>query len=353
MTAVSVLLPCRDAGETLEACLESLWRQSFGEFEVVAVDDGSRDATPEILDREAGRESRLRVVSTAGEGIVPALSRAADEARAPLLARMDADDLAHGRRLELQVARLEESPDLAACGTGVRFFPRRRLGSGMRRYEAWLNSMDSPDRIRRELFVECPVAHPSLMIRSEALRDAGGYREEGWPEDYDLILRLHGAGMRCGNVARRLHLWRLGPERLSMSSERYSPDAFRRCKVHHLLGGALPAGRPVAVWGAGAVGKAFGLELMRQGGRVDAWVDLDPGKIGEEIHGAPVLSPEGFTWRAEAWPWSGRDSGPGDPAPEGRPYVLAAVGTPGARGEIREWLASAGLEELADFRAVA
>ncbi len=344
---VSVLLPCRNAEGTLRDCLRSLARQTFRDFEVVAVEDDSDDATPGILRRAARADDRVRVVPGPGEGIVPALQRGVEEARGELLARMDADDLAHGRRLELQVRELEARPGLAACGTGVRFFPRARLGSGMRRYEGWLNSLIAPEEVRRDLFVECPVAHPALMMRREVLDDAGGYRDPGWPEDYDLILRLHRAGARCGNLERRLHLWRLGPDRLSARSPRYSPDAFRRCRVHHLLRGFLPEDRPVVVWGAGSVGKGFGRELKRQGGRLDAWVDLDPRKVGQRIHGAPVLNPEGFG----AW-WEDPAAGPA-PDRTAPPYVLAAVGTPGARGEIMRFLDGAGLSEIRDYRAVA
>lgn len=346
---VSVLLPCRNAQGTLEDCLRSLTRQTFDDFEVVAVEDASADATPGILGEAARADDRLRVIPGPGEGIVPALRCGVEAARGDLLARMDADDLAHRRRLELQVEAMDRRPELAACGTAVRFFPRRSLGSGMRRYERWLNSLADPEELRRDLFVECPVAHPTLMIRPRALAEAGGYRDPGWPEDYDLILRLHRAGVRCGNVGRRLHLWRLRPDRLSMRSDRYSGEAFRRCKVHHLLRGFLPEERPVVVWGAGAVGKAFGRELKRQGGRLDAWVDLDPRKIGERIHGAPVLSPEELlTDRA-----SRQEPGVAGLGSTRRPYVLAAVGSPGARGEIREWLDAGGLTELEDYRAVA
>lgn len=339
---VSVLLPCRDAAATLEASLRSLADQSFSDFEVVAVDDGSRDSTGELLDAWAGRDERMRVLRTEPRGLVPALNEAVGAARGGLLARMDADDVAHPERLELQVSFMEAaSPELAACGTGVRHVPREDIGSGLLRYEEWLNGLRTPEELRRALFVECPVAHPTLMIRARALEHLDGYRDEGWPEDYDLVLRLHAAGMRAANVDRALLRWRRGEDRLSRTSPRYSRDAFRRCRVHFLLEGALPAGRPVVVWGAGSVGKRFCRELRSRGGDVDAWVDVAPGKIGQEIHGLPVLSPRELS----------EEVGPG--GSERLPYVLSAVGTPGARDEIREELTRMGLRELRDFRAVA
>lgn len=330
---VSVLLPCRDAADTLPEAARSLERQTLREFEVVAVDDGSRDETGDVLREWARGDARVRVLKSGGDGLVPALRLAASEARAPLLARMDADDVAHPRRLERQVAFLEERRE-AACGSGVVLFPRGRLGSGLRRYERWINGLHTPAEVARDLLVECPVAHPTLVIRRSALRAVGGYRDRGWPEDWDLLLRLHLAGMRAANVPERLLLWRHHPERLSFTAGEYSRDAFARCRVHYLLAGHLPPDRPVLVWGAGRVGKTFVREMRRQGRTPDAFVDVDPRKVGEEIHGLPVHPPPFLEEEPEA-------------------YVLAAVGSPGARREIRGHLRGLGRREPADFRAVA
>ncbi len=333
---LSILLPCRDSHAFLGGCLASLRAQTLAEFEVLAVDDASTDGTRRCLERWARRDARVRVLAGEGRGITAALTLAADRAATGMLARMDADDMAHPRRLELQWRFLEQRTDVAACGTGVRYFPRHRMGSGYRRYEAWLNSLHDPEAIDRDLFVECPLAHPTLMIRAEALGEVGGYRECGWPEDYDLVLRLHRAGRRLANLPEVLLRWRIVADRLSMRSSRYSAAAFRRCKVHHLLRGYLPPGRPVVVWGAGRVGKPLARELLRHQLQPAAFVDLDPRKIGEEIHGAVVHPP--------AW-LSDRQSP--------RPFVLAAVGSPGAREEIRESLDGMGYEERVDYRALA
>jgi glycosyltransferase involved in cell wall biosynthesis len=335
--AVSILLPCRDAGPFLQACSDSLERQSLSDYEVLAVNDGSHDATAELLGAWAARDSRVSVLNVERQGLVAALSLAAGAAGAPILARMDADDLAHPERLARQLALLAARPDLAACGTGVELFPVDRVGPGYARYARWLNGLHSPEDVWRDLLVECPIGHPTLMIRASVLRALGGYRDCGWPEDYDLILRLHAAGMRAANVPAALLRWRVREDRHSLSSERYSPAAFRRCKVHYLRTVFLPAGRPLVVWGAGKVGKPFARELLRQGSEVSAFVDLDPRKIGQEIHGAPVLSPADFA----------------RPADESGPYVLVAVGSPGAREDIRLALTDLGWREIDDYRVCA
>jgi len=331
--AISVLLPCRDAVPHLAACIESLRAQTVRRVGVLAIDDGSKDGTLDILDEWAAEDSRVRI-EAGGRGLVGALQTATELARAPLIARMDADDIANARRFEEQAAWLAAHPDVAACGTGVELFPRSAIGSGYRRYEAWINSLETPDDVNRDLLVECPVAHPALMVRSSALKSVGGYRDMGWPEDYDLVLRIHAAGMRIGNVPETLLRWRVTPGRLSLRSSVYSPSAFRLCKVHFLRENLLPSNRPLVVWGAGRVGKPLARDLAASGVQPAALVDLDPRKIGQEIHGAPVIRPEELPSIAGA-------------------YVLGAVGSPGAREDIRHALRTMGRNELEDFRMVA
>lgn len=311
------------------------------------MDDGSRDRTRDLLERWAAEDGRVRVLETspADRGLVAAVRLAASRARAPLLARMDADDVSLPRRLERQASMLAGNPELAASGAGVRYFPDEEVGPGYRRYQRWLNGLRGPEELRRDLFVECPVAHPTLVVRRSAYRALGGYRDAGWPEDYDLLLRLHRAGMRAANAPEVLLRWRLRPDSLSRTSEAYAPAAFRRCKAHFLAAGFLPEDRIPVVWGAGSVGKRLATALRDAGRPPGAFVDLDPGKIGQEIHGLPVWSPEGF---ARRFPAPGEEAGAG-----GRAYPLAAVGREGARAEIRSWLAAAGWSEPEDFRAVA
>jgi glycosyltransferase involved in cell wall biosynthesis len=335
---LSVLLPCRDAAEFLDPCVESLLVQTEARFELLAVDDGSRDETPDRLRTWARRDPRVRVIEGAGLGIVDALRRAVASARGRFLARMDADDVAHPERLATQLELLQMRPALAGCGSRIRFFPRSALGTGYRRYERWLNGLTEAAEIARDLFVECPIAHPTLVVRREAIEAVGGYRAVEWPEDYDLVLRLHAGGFQLANVERSLLDWRVHPGRLSMTSERYTASAFQRCKAHHLVRAFLPQEPEIVIWGAGRVGKGFARRFVEQDGAppIAAFVDLDPRKIGQIVHGAPVLDPDALMGRLSA-----------------ATYVLIAVGSPGARAEIRGALDGMGLREIERYRAVA
>lgn len=331
---LSVLLPVRNGEGVIRSALDSLSRQTFSDFEVIVVDDGSTDGSWEVLQAIAKADPRLRVFTRDPMGIVPALEFARAQARGLYLARMDADDGAFPERFQRQMEVMTSDRRIVLCGTGIVYFPRETVQDGALRYESWINGLTTHDALVRDLFVECPIPHPTFLLRADVVELVGGYREMGWPEDYDLVLRLWEAGGRFGKVPEILLRWREGEERLSRTHSTYSEDAFRRCKVHFLLRTHLRKGRGVVVWGAGPVGKSFARELVAQGGTLLAFVDLDPRKVGQEIQGVRVLLAD------EALRLPGA-------------FSVAAVGKAGGREEIREALRKAGRVESEDFVAVA
>ena len=321
---MSVVVPVRDGEAFLDEALRSIAEQTHEELEVVVVDDGSRDASGDIARDWASRDSRFRVVSQEPLGFVAASQRACAEARGDYVAAMGADDVARPRRLEVQLAALR-SEGLDACGGGVSYFPDAT--DGLVRYERWLNSLTTVEAAARDLFVECPIGHPTLFARAGAI----SYRAVDWPEDYDLVLRLWAGGGRFRNVNEVVLDWRDHPARLARTDERYSLAAFARCKVHYLREHVL-RGRPAVVWGSGPVGKLHARALLDAGVEVAAFVDVDPRKIGKRIYGIPVLA---------------HDDGPRDGV------VLGAVAGEAARARLRALALEQGRREGEDFVAVA
>jgi len=331
--ALSVLLPIRDAAPYLSQTITSLRCQTFEDFEVIAVDDGSEDSTPRLLSEWAREDPRVRILSTGKRGLVPALSAGLEACRGRLLARMDGDDIAMPSRFAEQSAFLSTHPEVRVLGSRCRLFPRSRLHEGMRRYERWLNAACSPADIRRELFVESPLCHPTVMAYREDILAAGGYIESDEPEDYDLWLRLASRGLAMAKLPQTLLLWRDRPLRATRTDPRYAREAVLRLKARHLVEWGLPSRRDVGIWGSGPLGKRWGKALRALGLEPRLFVDIDPRKIGGRVAGAPVISPDEL----------------GSP---GEPFLLAAVGAEGARDEIRGRLTRRGWHETVHFRCV-
>lgn len=328
---VSVLMPVRDAAATLDEAVGSILAQTFSDFELLAVDDGSTDGSLDRLRALAEADPRLRVIARPREGLVPALNAGLAAARGPLVARMDADDISLPSRLAAQVAFLDAHPDVDVAGCLVECFPRARLSEGMRRYEAWLNEVVTPGQVASELYVESPLVHPSVVFRRDVVVAAGGFRDGPFPEDFDLWLRLHAAGRRMAKVPEVLFRWRDGPGRLTRTDPRYSEAAFRALKADHLVSGFLRDRREAQVCGAGPLARAFGRELTLRGVRVVRHLDVDPRKVGRTVGTGAVVV---------AWAEVGRFTD--------LPMVCA-VGQRGARPRIRAELSAIGFREGVDF----
>lgn len=252
MPAISVLVPVRDAGAFLGPSLRSLWRQTWNDIEVVAVDDGSVDGSGERLERAARRDPRLRVLHLPRVGLPRALNAGLAAARGRLVARHDADDLSHRRRLELQHAWLAAHPRTTVVGCRLRLLPPSFAGVGMRRWAEWHNQLLDHEAMAREVLVDSPLAHGTALLRRAALERAGGWRDRDWPEDVDLWVRLLAAGARLGKVPRTLYAWRQHEASATRRDPRYRRDAFdalRRTVIERQL--ARP-GRALALVGVGS-----------------------------------------------------------------------------------------------------
>lgn len=330
---VSVLLPVHAAAGTLAACLRSVARQTWTDFECVIVDDGSHDASPSIAERVARADRRFRLLRSDRRGLVQALNLGVAACRGDLIARLDADDLMHRRRLAAQVGALGADSSLCGVGTHVRLFPRHHLRPGRLAYEAWLNTIANADDVRREALVECPLAHPTWAFRCQVLRRFA-YRAVPWPEDYDLLLRVLAAGGNVGVVPQRLLSWRDRPQRLSRTDPRYGLDRFVQAKAHFLCTGLLAARADYLLWGYGSTGRRLARALLGLGRRPRAIVELHRGRLGNRILGAPVIAPGDLDRH------------------RGVPLLVSVAGsTP--RTEIRASLVALGFAECRDFVCVA
>ena len=273
MPEVSVVLPVFNAAATIERAVRSILDQSLREIELIVVDDGSTDATADIVGGIC--DPRLRLVGCPHRGVAAAANTATELARAPLIARMDADDYSLPRRLERQVELLHRrSLDIVGCRVRI-VDEDQQSASTLQRYQRWINEETIDGQQMAALrFVEFPLVNPTILARRGYFEL--GYRDGDFPEDYDLLLRAVEHGMRLGKVDEALLDWTDQPRRLTRTDARYSPEAFDRCRRRHLLTGPLRGARDVDLWGVGKTGKPWLKWLKSCGISVRRGYDVNP-----------------------------------------------------------------------------
>lgn len=311
---ISVVLPVFNAVGTLREAISSVLGQAGVAFELIVVDDSSTDNSMALASEFD--DARLRVMRNAGpKGVVGAANTGICAARGAWVARMDADDLAMPGRLERQLAYACEHPESGVVAGMVE--PMESCGPGMDRYIDWVNTLPDHESMAANRFIESPVVNPSAMVRRDWLGRVGGYRDVPWAEDHDLWLRLLEIGCLFGRVPELVLQWRDSPGRLTRSDPRYGEAARMTMRAHFLARMTAVMERGVVICGAGKTGKMLAKNLINEGVKVHHFLEVNPRKHGQRIHGALVKEAHQL------------------PAGEDRPLLIGAVGTPGGRPRVR------------------
>ncbi len=323
---VSVVMPVYNAESTVIQALNSLRAQTIPNLEIIVVNDGSTDGTLNLLHRQKD----IELLDHSHRGIAPALNDGLAAASGDYIARMDADDLCHPARLELQASFLDVYSDVGLVGCRVAFGGDRERQAGYATYVDWINGLLSPSDIMLNRFIESPFAHPSVMFRRELFETFGAYRDGPYPEDYELWLRWMANGVKMAKVDEELLTWSDPPDRLSRTDSRYSIDAFYRIKAEYLsmwLAKNNPHHPSVIIWGAGRITRKRAAVLKEFGIRVTRYIDLKPRTLE---CGTPVIHHDEIPDPKEC-------------------FVLSMVGNRGARGKIRTFLQGRDFSEGKNF----
>ncbi len=266
---ISVLVPVYNGMPYLPETIESIRAQTFVDFELIALDDGSTDASAQYLSSVA--DKRLRVERLQRGGLSAALNHGLRIARAPIVARIDADDVALPDRLRLQFEFLSQHPECVALGCQSQHINERGEAVGEGRYPT------SPAAIRWEALFRSPVLHPGSMYRRDHVLALGGYRKEfDVAEDYDLWTRL----LTRGTLANL-------PQQLL----RYRIHSRSVCAVHkdrQVRQGGRIAGAYIASLEAGIEGRCMdGLYLFLATGQPPESCSMD--EIIDAFHAARIF----------------------------------------------------------------
>ena len=182
MKAISVLMPTYNAGRYVAEAIQSVLQQSFEDWELVIVDDGSTDDTREII--RSFSDTRIRLLCN-GHDFIGSLNMGLDAARGKYIARMDADDVMHPDRLKIQYAIMEEEPEITVCGSWIRIFGENKPGIVPTSFKGKLTD------IYGLLLKKSPLYHPTVMMRSKFLRrHALRYERYCCAEDYKLWFEI-------------------------------------------------------------------------------------------------------------------------------------------------------------------
>lgn len=239
--AVSVLMPSFNAGTFLRVAVESVLLQSFTDLELIIVDDGSTDDSFEALD--GLNDGRIRVVRNKQNlGLVESRNIALAHAQAPLIACLDADDIALPTRLEKQVARFEADPNLALLGSQAYLVDAQGKPFGV------VDVPSSSQEIRRTILRHNNIVQSSVMARRSVLNAVGGYpRDFSLAEDYALWLRVI-MDYKVMNLAERLVCYRIHERQVSIQKLQKMVQTVRTIQSQawlefHMsgkIGGVLP-----------------------------------------------------------------------------------------------------------------
>lgn len=231
---LSVILPYFNAENTISFAIESLLKQTFTNFQVLAVDNNSVDSSASIIKQYAEQDSRIVMISEKKQGVVYAHNAGAIHANTEFLARMDADDVALPSKFQRQIDFLLKNPDKDAVATCVEYEPYASNNEGFERFVNWSNSVCSFEDIYLSQFIELPIVHPTAMWRREVGERFGNCLSGSFPEDYEMWLRWLRNGVRVEKLPEKLLVWKDSAARLTRTDPIYSVDSFFKIKTKYL-----------------------------------------------------------------------------------------------------------------------
>lgn len=283
LNQVSIIMPVKNAMPFLRECIASVVGQSYSHWELIAVDDHSSDASLQFLKKRAGKSSKIKVLTSGGHGIIPALQMGYKFATGSLITRMDADDIMHPDKLSLMVSEWDKSGPGSLIVGLVKYFSEKELGHGYQDYVRWLNDLTSNAKNYDDIFRECPIPSPCWLIHRGDFESCGGFESQLYPEDYDLAFRFREANLTLKPVCKTIHYWRDHPDRTSRNNPIYLDNLFAALKMHHFLHQDRRHEIPLILWGAGRKGKKIAKELIQKKTSF-IWISNNTKKTGLSIY---------------------------------------------------------------------
>ncbi len=281
---ISILMPVKNAAPFLQECIDSILNQTYTDWELIAIDDHSSDQSFNVLKAASEHDSRVQVLNNEGEGIIKALQLAYAQSKGDFITRMDADDICMPNKLkDMHDQLLNHGTGYLATGL-VQYFADNGVGDGFKKYELWLNTLNSQGAAFTEIYKECPIPSPCWMLRREDLDRCGAFNSAVYPEDYDLCFRFYKYDLKPIAARETLLKWRDHSGRTSRNDSNYIEEKLLAIKCYYFLEIDLNKDHELILWGAGRRGKFIAKYLVEQNIPF-TWVCNNEKKIGKDIYG--------------------------------------------------------------------
>ena len=318
---VSIIMAVKDTAPYLHDCIQSIIEQTYQNWELIAVNDHSTDATPQILEHFAKTDSRIRVFHSDRPRLIPTLQRGYKEVRGTLINRMDSDDKMPDYKLEVLVSEWQKlgRGHVIAGGT-EHFVDEGEVGDGFLRYERWLNEVARTSTHYEQIYKECVIPSHCWLIHREDFDAVGAFEPIVYPEDYDLCFRMYRHKLKVIGIPVILHYWRDRSNRISRTWEEYEDNRYFDLKMRFFYELDRDRSRPLVLWGAGRNGKDMA-KIIQSYDDDFYWVSNNKKQIGKDIYGVRMHS---YVKIPDL----------------DRPQLMIVVSSPQGKKEIKEQLAS-------------
>ena len=280
---ISILVPFKNTSAFITDCLESIVNQTYGNWELIIVDDHSTDNSYSIVEGFAKIDRRINLFKNKGSGIIDALQLAYSKSKGTFITRMDSDDIMVADKLQTML------DDLMSNGKGhialglVKYFSAKGINDGFSKYQSWLNKLTKQGVNYSEIYKECVIASPCWMVHRKDFDNCGAFNSEIYPEDYDLVFRFYKQGLKCIPSSKLLHYWRDYSYRASRTQDNYSHDMLLQLKLHYFLQLHHDKEKTLVIWGAGHKGK-FSANYLIENNVNYTWICDNSKKIGKHIY---------------------------------------------------------------------
>ncbi len=331
---VTVLLPFNNCERFISRAVTSILLQTYVDFELILINNNSKDNSLETVQALAATDSRIKIVDEPRQSIVSALNTGISYAKGKYIARMDPDDISYPDRLKKQVEYLDKHTrtGLVACQVNhISTMRTEKQLEGIKHYVDRNNQIISNEDIVINRFVEAPVIHPTIMFRKSIIKKNGGYLQGDFPEDYELFLRWIDNGVKMYKLPEVLYDWTDLPERGTGSDNHFTDQAFFEVKSRYIFKWLEENNQHhpnVVIWGAGRKSRQRFLILHELGVHAKFYIDL---------WANPTYNVIQFQ----------------ETPPAGRHFILSYVTNRESREQIKSFLVELGYIEGRDFLCVA